>query len=48
LVWFEQTDSIMAAIAREKQLKNWQGAWKLRLIEKSNPHWHDLYPALLS
>ena len=48
LVWYEQTDSIFSAIQREKQLKNWQRTWKIRLIEQTNPYWHDLYPALLS
>ena len=48
LVWYEQSDSIIAAIEREKQLKNWQRAWKIRLIEATNPYWHDLYPSLLS
>ncbi|MCM0045129.1 MAG: GIY-YIG nuclease family protein [Burkholderiaceae bacterium] len=33
LVWYEHTDSIISAIGREKQLKNWQRTWKLRLIE---------------
>jgi putative endonuclease len=48
LVWYEHTPEILSAIQREKQLKNWQRAWKIRLIEQTNPHWHDLYPALLS
>ena len=48
LVWYEHCDSILSAIHREKQLKNWQRAWKIRLVEQSNPHWHDLYPCLLS
>ena len=30
------------AITREKQLKKWNRAWKLRLIEKTNPKWRDL------
>ncbi|MBX6333797.1 GIY-YIG nuclease family protein [Candidatus Saccharibacteria bacterium] len=42
LVYFEQTDSAEAAIAREKQLKNWKRAWKIELIEKDNPEWRDL------
>ena len=42
LVYFEQTYSVDAAIAREKQLKNWRRAWKLELIEKENPEWRDL------
>ena len=31
-----------SAIRREKQLKRWLRAWKLRLIEESNPEWRDL------
>ena len=42
LVYFEETSSVEAAIAREKQLKNWRRAWKLELIEKENPEWRDL------
>jgi putative endonuclease len=47
LVWFDQTDSIEAAIQHEKRLKHWQRAWKIEMIEKSNPHWEDLYLSLL-
>ena len=47
LVWFEATDSVTAAIHREKQMKNWRREWKVQLIEKQNPHWRDLYPAIL-
>ena len=47
LVWFESTGSVEAAISREKQIKNWKRAWKIALIEKSNPEWRDLYPELL-
>ena len=43
LVWFEEHDDIRQAIAREKQIKGWNRAWKLRLIEKLNPDWKDLY-----
>jgi len=32
-----------AAITREKQIKEWKRAWKLRLIEESNPEWRDLW-----
>ncbi len=39
LVYFEVTDSIEAAIKREKQLKKWERAWKVRLIEKNNQYW---------
>ena len=47
LVYYEESDSIDSAIAREKQLKKWNRAWKVRLVEKSNPVWRDLYPDLL-
>jgi putative endonuclease len=43
LVWYEHRQTMEAAIRREKQLKNWQRAWKIRLIETMNPHWHDLH-----
>jgi predicted GIY-YIG superfamily endonuclease len=37
LVWFETYGDIGLAIAREKQIKGWNRAWKIRLIEKGNP-----------
>ncbi len=43
LVWYEVHVSIVEAIRREKQLKKWNRAWKLRLIEENNPEWKDLY-----
>lgn len=46
LVWFEAHDRIDDAIRREKQMKEWRRAWKLRQIEAMNPDWHDLYPTL--
>ncbi len=42
LVYFEEYNSVMEAIAREKRLKNWKRNWKLELIEKMNPDWQDL------
>lgn len=42
LVYFEWTDSIDAAIKREKQLKNWHRDWKLNMIESVNRNWDDL------
>ena len=42
LVLAEQHATIEEAIAREKSLKAWQRAWKIRLIEESNPEWLDL------
>ena len=47
LVWFELHADFPAAIAREKQLKNWNRAWKLQLVEECNPQWRDLWPGLL-
>lgn len=43
LVWFEQHETMLSAIEREKALKTWKRAWKLRLIENNNPYWRDLY-----
>ncbi len=43
LVYFEQTESVEAALIREKQLKNWKRAWKEKLVEEMNPDWKDLY-----
>jgi len=42
LVWYEEYQDINDAIAREKQLKGWNRAWKLRLIEEHNSGWNDL------
>lgn len=44
LVWYEQHATAESAILREKQIKKWNRAWKLELIEKNNPDWRDLYP----
>ena len=46
LVWFEIHDDIRSAIAREKQIKGWNRAWKLKLIERANPDWNDLSASL--
>ena len=43
LVYYEMHDGMISAITREKQLKKWQRAWKLRLIEERNPEWRDLW-----
>jgi len=47
LVYFEQFDDMENAIMREKVLKKWQRAWKIRLIEKTNPDWLDLYDEII-
>jgi putative endonuclease len=43
LVWWEQFGDMPTAIAREKELKKWNRAWKLRIIEEMNPDCRDLY-----
>ena len=43
LVWYELHATMESAIGREKALKEWRRAWKLKLIETTNPHWRDLY-----
>ena len=43
LVYFEEHSDVRDAIKREKQLKKWNREWKIRLIEKVNPEWKDLY-----
>jgi len=47
LVHYEACDDVAAAIWREKRLKKWNRAWKIRLIEEENPQWRDLYPELV-
>ena len=46
LVWYEQHESREAALTRERQLKKWNRAWKLQIIEQMNPTWSDLYEGL--
>jgi putative endonuclease len=46
LVWYETHSTMESAIAREKAIKEWKRAWKMALIEKSNPEWRDLYEEL--
>jgi putative endonuclease len=47
LVYFEDTSDVDVAITREKQLKKWKRAWKLRLIEETNPEWRDLFQDIM-
>ncbi|MCL8009005.1 GIY-YIG nuclease family protein [Gelidibacter japonicus] len=46
LVYFENYDTESDAKLREVQLKKWNRAWKIELIEKLNPNWLDLYDNL--
>jgi putative endonuclease len=46
LVWFETHEDLQEARVREFQIKKWKRDWKLKLIERQNPDWLDLYPTL--
>lgn len=47
LVYVEFHETMSAAIVREKQIKKWRRAWKLKLIEETNPQWRDLFDDLV-
>ena len=47
LVYYEMHGDMLSAITREKQLKNWNRAWKLELIEEKNPEWKDLWDEIV-
>jgi putative endonuclease len=46
LVWYEQYETRESALVRERQMKKWNRAWKLELIEHDNPNWRDLTEGL--
>ena len=46
LVYVEAHETIEAAIEREKRIKRWRPAWKIDLIQSTNPAWKDLYDTL--
>ncbi|HEX2594606.1 MAG TPA: GIY-YIG nuclease family protein [Rhizomicrobium sp.] len=47
LVWYERHATMKEAIQRETSIKRYKREWKINLIERDNPHWLDLYPALM-
>lgn len=47
LVYFEFHTLMDEAICREKQIKKWRRAWKIRLLEKNNPEWLDLWDQII-
>lgn len=47
LVYAERHDDILSAKQRERNIKHWPRAWKVRLILRDNPYWDDLYERLL-
>jgi putative endonuclease len=46
LVWYREYENVIDAIADEKRIKRWRRAWKIGMIEETNPLWEDLYPGL--
>src|SRR5258705_13751710 len=47
LVYYELHPDMVSAITREKQIKKWNRAWKLELIEEQNPDWKDLWEGII-
>ena len=47
LVYYETHDVMESAIQREKQIKKWNRAYKLRMIEARNPEWRDLWEEIV-
>ena len=47
LVYYEAHDVMESAIQREKQIKKWNRAYKLRMIEARNPEWRDLWEEIV-
>ena len=48
LVYVEEAPTIDEAIAREKAMKKWRRGWKIKLIERANPDWDDLFEKINS
>ena len=46
LVWYEPHETRESAFLRERRMKEWKRAWKIRVIEEMNPEWRDLYETL--
>ena len=48
LVYFEVHETAESALTREKQMKKWERAWKIKLIERNNAEWRDLTDTIVS
>ena len=48
LVYYEESNDILEAIAREKRIKKWNRQWKIELIEGLNAEWRDLYYEIIN
>ncbi len=47
LVYYEKQNSLEDAVKREKQIKKWRRQWKIKVIERANPEWDDLFSELI-
>jgi len=47
LVYFEEHESVLEAIKREKQVKRWARSWKIELIRAKNADWRDLFDEIV-
>ncbi|NJM92542.1 MAG: GIY-YIG nuclease family protein [Rhodospirillaceae bacterium] len=47
LVYFEEHESLLDAIKREKQVKRWARSWKIELIHEKNSDWRDLFDEIV-
>jgi putative endonuclease len=47
LVYAERHEDIREAVRRERTIKRWRRAWKVRLIRNTNPDWADIYDTLI-
>ena len=47
LVWYETHDDFENGLKRERLIKKWHRDWKVEMIERGNPNWHDLYDEVL-
>jgi putative endonuclease len=47
LVYYELHEDMLGAITREKRIKKWNRIWKLKLIERDNPEWKDLWAEVI-
>ncbi len=48
LVYYELHATMLEAISREKQLKKWNRSWKIKLIERENPYWNNLWNQIIN
>ena len=42
LVYYEETQDVKVALAREREIKKWRREKKNKLVQETNPTWQDL------